>query len=206
MKAHSDPANKGNALSAFGGVLTPDGVSATDASTVVFKLQAANGNFPYLVSSDNYNVIILPKSFDYGGDYTKSFTGTGPWKLLNKQADLGNDSPFAPVFPSTDTSVPQRAQDLAQAQQLMATAGATNGFDVTLYTWNGFEIPDLAQLIQQAATQIKINIKLQVDDANTYYSKYWLDSPLGITDYGHRGVPNVFLGAPLLSTGTWNAA
>jgi peptide/nickel transport system substrate-binding protein len=34
----------------------------------------------------------------------------------------------------------------------------------------------------------------------------WLDSPLGITDYGARGVPNVFLKAPLTSTGTWNAA
>jgi peptide/nickel transport system substrate-binding protein len=126
--------------------------------------------------------------------------------LMNGKADLGNDSPFAPAFPSTDTSVAQRAQDLAQAMQLMTTAGVPNGFDVTLYTWNGFEMPQLAQLIQQAAAQIKINIKLQVDDASTYYSKFWLDSSLGITDYGHRGVPNVFLAAPLLSDGTWNAA
>jgi peptide/nickel transport system substrate-binding protein len=29
---------------------------------------------------------------------------------------------------------------------------------------------------------------------------------MGITDYGHRAVPNVFLGAPLLSTGVWNSA
>ena len=29
---------------------------------------------------------------------------------------------------------------------------------------------------------------------------------MGITDYGHRSVPNTFLGAPLLSTGTWNSA
>ena len=29
---------------------------------------------------------------------------------------------------------------------------------------------------------------------------------MGITDYGHRGVPNVFLSAPLTSDGTWNAA
>ena len=29
---------------------------------------------------------------------------------------------------------------------------------------------------------------------------------MGITDYGHRGVPNVFLGAPLLSDGLWNSA
>ena len=35
---------------------------------------------------------------------------------------------------------------------------------------------------------------------------HWLDSPLGITDYAHRSVPNVFLGGPLRSDGTWNAA
>ena len=29
---------------------------------------------------------------------------------------------------------------------------------------------------------------------------------MGITDYGHRSVPNVILGAPLLSDGTWNSA
>ena len=29
---------------------------------------------------------------------------------------------------------------------------------------------------------------------------------MGITDYGHRGVPNVNLAAPFLSHGTWNAA
>ncbi|TIV76446.1 MAG: peptide ABC transporter substrate-binding protein, partial [Mesorhizobium sp.] len=31
-------------------------------------------------------------------------------------------------------------------------------------------------------------------------------SVMGITDYGHRGVPNVLLSAPLKSDGTWNAA
>lgn len=29
---------------------------------------------------------------------------------------------------------------------------------------------------------------------------------MGITDYGHRGVPNVLLQAPLTSDGTWNPA
>jgi peptide/nickel transport system substrate-binding protein len=29
---------------------------------------------------------------------------------------------------------------------------------------------------------------------------------MGITDYGHRGVPNVTLAAPYLSNGAWNAA
>src|SRR5712691_234060 len=288
LKAQCDPKLGGNAGSAFEGVLTPDGVSAQGTDTVVCNMVAPNGNFPYIVSSDNYNVIILPASYDYAGDYTKSFPGTGPWKmksfnsqtgvewvknpsywepglpyldgfsqkyyadqqpqvlglqsgsidvisqfsaatgqallnnssitvfairstahrqvhmrvdkapfdnkmvrqalalainrpdlvtgLLNGKADLGNDSPFAPQYPSTDTTVPQRAEDLQQAMTLLSQANMPNGFNVTLYTWNGFEIPSLAQLIQQAAAKIKVTIKLQVDDAGTYYSKYWLDS------------------------------
>lgn len=56
------------------------------------------------------------------------------------------------------------------------------------------------------------NIKLNIMDQGAYYGdavpgkSAWLDSTMGITDYGHRGVPNVFLQAPLLSTGTWNGA
>ena len=40
--------------------------------------------------------------------------------LFKGYADLGNDSPFAPVFPSTNTSVPQRAKDLAKAKSLLS--------------------------------------------------------------------------------------
>src|SRR5262249_36914219 len=35
--------------------------------------------------------------------------------LFKGQAEVGNDSPFAPVFPSTDTSVPQRTQNISKA-------------------------------------------------------------------------------------------
>ena len=34
----------------------------------------------------------------------------------------------------------------------------------------------------------------------------WLDGQMSLVDYGDRGVPNVFLAAPLTSNGTWNAA
>jgi peptide/nickel transport system substrate-binding protein len=74
------------------------------------------------------------------------------------------------------------------------------------------EIPDYAVLLQNFAKAVAINIALDVEDQNAYYGKAvfgqsdWLDSVLGITDYGHRGVPNVFLSAPLTSDGTWNSA
>ena len=319
----ADPDTGSNALSVFSGVLSKDNAKAVDGTTVEFQLDAPNGNFPFLVSSDNYNAIILPK--DYDGDWEKTFIGTGPWKrsefrpgegvsyapnreywdkdripiadgsevrfyateqsevfgllgnevdilvqfsvaggkalltapdirtielrasahrqvhlnnsteqfkdkrtrqamallvnrrdlvdgLLDTKSDFGNDSPFAPVFPSTAKEVAQRQQDVRKAKELLAAAGQEDGFQVELAGWNGFEMPDLAQLIQQNVRQAGITINLNITDSTTYYgdatfgNSPWLDSAMGITEYGHRGVPNVLLGAPLLSKGTWNGA
>ncbi|MCF1709366.1 ABC transporter substrate-binding protein [Tabrizicola sp. J26] len=317
----TDPENGSNSLSAFTGVLSKGGTRKVDDYTVEFHLDAPNGGFPYVVSTDNYNAVILPA--DYAGDFEKDMNGTGPFKmvkyvpkqgasfernpdywggapnldrveitfyedyqpqilamlggqldvieqipvlqgaallsnpdvtiistpssahqevhmrtdmapftdkrvrqavaltldrpklvegLMRGKAQIGNDSPFMPAFPSTDTSVAQRQIDLAQAKQLLEAAGMADGFEVELTTEKYLEIPQYAQVIQNAVQAIGGNIKLNIMDQGAYYgdavpgNSPWLDSTMGITDYGHRGVPNVFLQAPLLSTGTWNSA
>ncbi len=324
---HTNPKGNANALSAFGGVLVPAGVKKVDDFTVAFHLLAPNGNFPYLTSSDNYNMIIIPKGYD-PTKWESSFLGTGPFKLgsytpksgatftrnesywgkkalpsqtvftfydtqnpmilaltggqidvvgqfavsgaeqllsgsyniiklkssahrelsmrcdsgpftdarvrqavaltLNRPqivqalfkgyADVGNDSPFAPVFPSTDTSVPQRAADLAKAKSLLAAAGHSAGFSTQLVTEQFVEIPQYAQIVAQEAQQIGVKINLKVESSSAYYGKAtfgnsdWLDATMSLVDYGHRSVPNVFLTAPLETTnaakgtGPWNAA
>ena len=321
MDRLSDPKNGSNALSAFRGVLTKGGTTAVDDLTVAFHLEAPNGNFPYLVSSDNYNAIILPAEYD--GDFEKNFLATGPFKLerftpkvgasfvrnpdywggpvlparteftffadqqsqvlalqgnqvdviaqvavqgaqglLNDpdvkliklrssavrelhirndvpkfadkrvrqamaltldrpaivaglfrgNADLGNDSPIAPIYPSNDPTVPQRKKDIERAKALMAEAGAANGFEATLTCERTQEIPDYAVLMQNSCAAIGIKLTLKIEDQGAYYgsAKFgtsdWLDSEMGITSYGHRGIPNVLLNAPLVSTGTWNAS
>jgi peptide/nickel transport system substrate-binding protein len=75
----ADPANGSIALSAFAGTLSKGGTRALDDATVEFRLDAPNGSFPYLVSSDNYNAIILPR--DYAGGFERTFNGTGPFRL-----------------------------------------------------------------------------------------------------------------------------
>jgi len=317
----ADPKNSSNALSVFKGTLSVGNSKQIDDYTVQFHLDAPNGNFPYLVSSDNYNLIIIPA--DYAGDFEQNFIATGPFRLekftpkvgasfvrnddywgekalpdrtvwsfydsqqamalalqggqvdvitqvpavgsqglLNdpnlqiitarscaceqvhmrvdmdpfkdkrvRQAialtldregivkglfqgrgNIGNDSPFAPVFPSTDTTVEQRKQDIAKAKELLAAAGVPKGFKVKLTTENYLEIPQYAVLIQNACKKIGIEVELNVEAQDAYYGKAvfgqsdWLDSVMGITDYGHRGVPNVLLSAPLKSEGTWNSA
>jgi peptide/nickel transport system substrate-binding protein len=326
-KLLTNPKTSSAALSAFGGGLTPAGVQKVDDYTVAFHLTAPNGHFPYLTSSDNYNMIIMPNGFD-PTKWQASFPGTGPFvyksytpnvgasftrnenywgkkalpaatefmfyaqetplvlaltggtvdaigqfsvaggpQLLNGQynviklrssahrelsmrndvapftdarvrqaialtldrpaivkslfdnlADLGNDSPFAPVFPSTNTSIPQRAQDIAKAKALLKAAGHGSGFSTVMYANDTQEIPQYAQIVQQAARAIGVNIKLHLQPAAEYYGKAvfgssnWLDATMSLVDYGHRGVPNVFLTAPLQTinaktgTGSWNAA
>lgn len=317
----ADPKNSSNALSVFTGYLQTGATKKVDDYTVEFHLDAPNGNFPYMVSSDNYNAIIIPA--DYKGDFEKNFIATGPFKLekytpkvgatfvrnddywgekalpgrteftffgdtqpmilalqgrqvdiinqlpvlagvvlfddpnveiislksvthhqvhmrtdmdpfkdprvrraialsidrnklqkgfMRGRASLGNDSPFAPVYPSTDATVAQRQQDLTQAKQLMEAAGTGKGSRVTLTTERFLEIPEYAVLIQNAVKEIGIDLKLNILDQGSYYGdavygkSNWLDSVMGITDYGHRGVPNVYLSAPLKSDGTWNSA
>lgn len=317
----TDTANASGALSVFRGVLQKGGTRKVDDYTVEFHLDAPNGNFPYLVSTDNVTAIILPAT--YAGNYEQSWDGTGPFRieayrakvgasfvrneeywgekalparteftffndippqllalrggqidiinvlpafqtvalggdpnivveglpsvshtqlhmrcdtdpfkdprvrravalsidreklaagLKRGRAQVGNDSPFAPAYPSTDQTVPQRPRDLAQAKELLAAAGLPNGFEMTLTTRQYQELPEHAQLVQAWLKEVGITIKLNVLDVPTFYgqSKFgespWLDSPMGLTVYGHRGVPNLYLTAPLGSEGRWNAA
>ncbi|TIO80454.1 MAG: peptide ABC transporter substrate-binding protein, partial [Mesorhizobium sp.] len=83
----ADPANSSNALSVFSGILSKGASKKVDDYTVEFHLDAPNGNFPYMLSSDNYNAVIIPAS--YKGDYEKSFDGTGPFKLEKYTPKVG---------------------------------------------------------------------------------------------------------------------
>jgi len=317
---HTNPKNGSAALSAFKGVLSPSGVKKVDSHTVAFHLQAPNGNFPYLCSSDNYNMIIIPNGYD-PTKWQSSFVGTGPWvmksytakvgatftpnpnywatppkpseadftffatatpsvlaleggtidvlgqfavqggealltgnynvitlrssahrelsmrcdqkpfndprvrqavaltldrsaivkALFKGKSDLGNDTPFAPVFPST-ASLTQREKNISKAKSLLHAAGHSHGFSAKLYTEEFLEIPDFAQIIKQSAAAIGVNISLHVETSSAYYGKAtfgnsdWLDGEMSLVDYGHRAVPNVFLTAPLETGGPWNAA
>ena len=91
-KLQTNPEGKSAALSALGGVLTPAGVQKVDDFTVAFHLEAPNGNFPYLTSSDNYNMIIIPNGYN-PANWQSSFIGTGPFVLKSYTPKVGARSP-----------------------------------------------------------------------------------------------------------------
>jgi len=329
FKYHANPKNGSNALSVFSGTLLPEGVVKVDDSTIAFHLEASDGGFPDAVSSDNYNMIIVPNNYDFA-NYQKEFVGTGHFKMssytpnvgatyvrnpyywgkaalpaevqwtfyetetpmvaaleanqidtldqftvatspqllngnynlinlksslhreLSMRTDLppftskyvrqamgylldrpalvqalfkgyavvGNDSPFAPIFPTTvaPPTVPQRSQNYAKAKELLAKGGVSRGFKMTLVTEQRQEMPQLAQYIQQWASKVGVTIDLTVETPTKYYGSAvygksdWLDGDMSCCDYGARSVPNVFLEAPLQThnaatgAGAWNAA
>ena len=57
--------------------------------------------------------------------------------------------PVRARLPVDRTRPRQRQQDVAEAKQLLAAAGSGGRLRRQLSTWNGFEMPDLAQLLQE---------------------------------------------------------
>ena len=140
--------------------------------------------------------------------------------LFRGYADIGNDSPFAPVFPASvgAPAVPQRVQNIKMAKELLKRAGYARGFSTPLLTEQRQEMPELAQFIKTWAKEIGVDINLTIEQPNKYYgsgvygTSDWLDGEMSMVDYGARSTPNLFLNAPLMTydkatgTGAWNAA
>lgn len=125
-------------------------------------------------------------------------------------ANLGDDSPFAPAYPST-VELFQRKKNLRKARQLLEGAHQAQGFKVKLTFGQNGEIAELAQIVQRAVRAIHIDMPLQSMGLSQYYggtpsSTPWLNAPIDITNWGHRSVPNIFLTAAFMTGGQWNAA
>ncbi len=131
--------------------------------------------------------------------------------LFDGRAQAGADTPFAPIYPSAPPS-PGRGKNLREARALMQAAGAGAGFHATLTTERFGEIPDYAVILQNACARIGITLDLRIEPPAIYYGSArrgasdWLDSTMGITEYGHRGVPDAILSAALTTHGDWNSA
>jgi len=128
---------------------------------------------------------------------------------------IGNDNPFWPRFASTSPTR-QRKQDLELARALLQAANAED-LKFTLTTWNFADNPDHAASIQAYARQAGIDVSLEVMDGGRYYDAEppgadyasttpWLWRPATLTEYGWRGVPNIYLTRCYMSTGDWNAS
>jgi peptide/nickel transport system substrate-binding protein len=137
-------------------------------------------------------------------------------KIMLGAATVGNDNPFWKSFASTDQSTKQRTQNIALAKALLSAAGAEN-LKFNLTTWDLLDHTDHAAAIQAYAREAGIDVGIEVMDVSKYYDSEpagadyatttpWLNRNATLTEYGARGVPNIYLTRCYMSTGDWNAS
>ena len=118
---------------------------------------------------------------------------------------VGKDSPIGPAFGQyflAEAEVP--ARDPAAAAALLAEAGYPDGLDMTLHLPNSGNFPDLAQLLAAQWEEAGIRVEVQLEEENVYWDGLWMDVDLGITGWGPRPVPQLFLDTAYHSEGVWN--
>jgi peptide/nickel transport system substrate-binding protein len=138
-------------------------------------------------------------------------------QVLKGKGDLGNDHPIAPVYEYFDASLAQRERDIDKAKALLEEAGAA-GLAITMHAPDLQEIALLAEFVQSQLKEIGMDITLNVESTETFYTRWCAvyDSTVepagcdggeefGIVDYGNRGTPDRYLVAAY-ATGEWNSA
>ncbi len=147
--------------------------------------------------------------------------------LFEGQAIVANDHPIHPTLPFFDEdATPQRTRDIEMAKQLLSDAGYADGISSTLQVGDPLEIPDLAAIVSQNCAEAGINLEVSVTPNADFYGEYWCagaswgaqpdtaapgipcgaSAEIGIVDYGHRPVPDIFLTRALQTDGDWNSS
>ena len=118
---------------------------------------------------------------------------------------VGKDSPIGPAFGQyflAEAEVPARDPEAAAA--LLAEAGYPDGLDMTLHVPNSGTWPDLAIALAAQWEPAGIRVEIQLEDENNYWVEDWLEVDLGVTGWGARPIPQLYLDLAYRSDSAWN--
>lgn len=145
--------------------------------------------------------------------------------LFEGRAIIGNDHPVHPTLPFFDDSQEQRPRDIEKAKQLLADAGYSD-LTATIQAGDILASPDMAAIVEQNCAEAGITLTVNVTPNSDFYGEFWCSGAswgaqpdtagptrpcgasheIGIVDYGHRPVPDIFLGRALQTDGDWNSS
>ncbi|HLA42299.1 MAG TPA: ABC transporter substrate-binding protein, partial [Aggregatilineales bacterium] len=120
----------------------------------------------------------------------------------------GKDSPIGPVFGQYFAADLEPApRDPEAAKTLLAEAGYPDGLDLKLYVPDTGNRPDFAITLKDQWEEAGIRVEIELQDEATYYADDgWLEVDLGITGWGARPIPQLFLEFYVKSDAPWNEA
>lgn len=118
---------------------------------------------------------------------------------------IGADHPISPVDPMYPEEVAPLAYDLDRAKFLLQKSGLQN-VPLTLHTSTGAHASavDLALMLQRDVQQIGLNLEVQREPADGYWSDVWLQKPMHVAAWNMRPTANIMLGLTLQSDAVWN--
>jgi peptide/nickel transport system substrate-binding protein len=162
-----NPDLKSAALSAFRGILSPGGVAVgADGKSVVFTLDRAFSDFPYLCSQANYTAMILQD--DYAGDWLSNPIGTGAFKVDSVDPTTGaklvrNDAYWDTGKPSLEAVEVAFYTD-AQARVIAVQSDEADTTPIDFVTARALVSDDSIEVSQVGGTQTNI-LTMRVDTA-----------------------------------------
>lgn len=120
-------------------------------------------------------------------------------------AVTGNDQPIPPGHRYFNASLPQRKFDLDKAKFYMQKAGAVGPALPPIYaTTDANGSVEMAELMQQTAAKIGVNLVVNRVPADGYWSNHWMKHPLGFGSINPRPSADVLFTQFFKSDAPWN--
>ncbi len=125
-------------------------------------------------------------------------------KILRGYGGLGNDMPINAAYPLFDETIPQREYDPDKAKHHFQKSGHSG--PVLLRT-SDVAFPgaiDACQLFQQQAAKAGIDLQIQREPGDGYWSEVWNKQPFCASYWGGRPTQDQMYSTAYLSTADWN--
>jgi len=119
----------------------------------------------------------------------------------------GRDTPIGPAYGDYYLDVPEPQRDVEGAKALLAEAGYSEGLEFTATIQDTLGAPAIATVWQEQLAEAGITANIELVPIDVYYGGgVWLECDCGITDWGPRLYPLMYLQLAYNCDSGWNSA
>ncbi|MCA0964043.1 ABC transporter substrate-binding protein [Salipiger bermudensis] len=119
-------------------------------------------------------------------------------------AEIANDQPVSPSNRYFNPNLPAREFDPERAKSLFDKAGLL-GVEIPVVASEAATASvDMATILQQAGSQIGMNLKVDRVPSDGYWSNYWLKAPVHYGNINPRPTPDILFSLLYASDAPWN--
>lgn len=116
---------------------------------------------------------------------------------------IGMDTPISPAYGDYYLDADEPEYNVEKAKKLLAEAGYADGLKLTIHSPEARPNSAIAVIWKEQMKEIGVDVDIQLVPADIYYVN-WLDYDLGITDWGARTHPGIFLQQAYITGALWN--